>query len=74
MKQITFSIVVESDSDGFFVSCPSLQGCYSLGQNYEEAMRNIEDAIRLHVADRIASGEDIPEPAAVSLATLQVAV
>ena len=74
MKQITFPIVVESDSDGFFVSCPSLQGCYSQGQNYEEAMRNIEDAIRLHVADRIASGEDIPEPAAVSLATLQVAV
>ena len=74
MKQLTLPIIVESDSDGYFVSCPSLQGCYSQGETYEEAVENIKDAIRLHLQDRIASGEDIPEHVSVSLSTVEVAV
>ncbi len=74
MKQLTLPIVVESDADGYFVSCPSLQGCYSQGSSYEEALKNIEDAIRLHIADRVADGEDMPDPGTISLSTLQVAV
>ena len=54
MKNISLPIVVESDADGYFVSCPSLQGCYSQGDTYEEAVENIKDAIRLHIADRLA--------------------
>lgn len=52
MKHLTLPIVVEADSDGYFVSCPSLQGCYSQGDTYEEAVENIKDAIRLHIEDR----------------------
>ncbi len=62
------------DGDGYFVSCPALQGCYSQGDTYEEAVENIKDAIRLHLQDRIASGEDIPEHISVSLSTVEVAV
>lgn len=68
MKNYQFSIVVEKNSDGYFVNCPTLQGCYSQGDTYEEAIRNIEDAIRLHLADR--SQEDrnvILEPEMVSV-------
>ncbi len=53
MKNYQFSIIVEQDKNGYFVFCPELQGCYSQGDTYEEAMRNIKDAIKLHVADRI---------------------
>ncbi len=74
MKQITLPIVVEADSDGYFVSCPSLQGCYSQGDTYEEAVKNIKDAIRLHVEDRLAGGEEIPEHVSVSLSTVEVSV
>jgi predicted RNase H-like HicB family nuclease len=74
MKQLTLPIIVESDSDGYFVTCPALQGCYSQGDTYEEAVKNIKDAIRLHLQDRIASGEDIPEHVSVSLSTVEVAV
>jgi predicted RNase H-like HicB family nuclease len=52
MKNLTLPIVVEADSDGYFVSCPALQGCYSQGDTYEEAVLNIKDAIRLHLEDR----------------------
>ncbi len=74
MRQLTLPIVIEGDADGYFVSCPALQGCYSQGDTYEEAVENIKDAIRLHLQDRIASGEEIPEHVSVSLATVEVAV
>ncbi|MFH1054765.1 MAG: type II toxin-antitoxin system HicB family antitoxin [Candidatus Altiarchaeota archaeon] len=50
-KKYNFPVVVEGDEDGYFVSCPTLQGCYSCGDSYEDAMRNIGDAIRLHIQD-----------------------
>ncbi len=74
MKQLTLPVVIESDADGYFVSCPSLQGCYSQGETYEEAVENIKDAIRLHIEDRLADGEEIPERISVSLTTVEVAV
>jgi len=74
MRHLTLPIVVEADADGYFVSCPALQGCYSQGDTYEEAVRNITDAIRLHIEDRLADGEEIPEQVSVSLSTVDVAV
>ena len=74
MKQLTLPIVVEGDSDGYFVSCPALQGCYSQGDTYEQAVENIKDAVRLHIEDRLASGEDIPEHLTISLSTVEVSV
>jgi predicted RNase H-like HicB family nuclease len=55
MKNPEVSIVMELDSNGYFVSCPALQGCYSQGETYEEAVLNIKDAIRLHLEDRLES-------------------
>jgi len=74
MKHLTLPIIVEKDADGYFVSCPSLQGCYSQGTSYEEALGNIKDAIRLHIEDRLAVGEAIPEPEFVSLSTVEISV
>ncbi len=74
MRQLTLPIIIEADSDGYFVSCPSLQGCYSQGDTYEGAIENIKDAIRLHIADRLANGEEIPERVSISLSTVEVAV
>jgi predicted RNase H-like HicB family nuclease len=74
MQRLTLPIIVESDEDGYFVTCPSLQGCYSQGETYEEAIANIKDAIRLHVEDRVANGEEISRPVSVSLSTVEIAV
>lgn len=59
MKRFTFPVVIEKDGDGYFAYCPPLQGCYTQGDTYEEALANIEDAIRRHVEDRLARGEEI---------------
>jgi predicted RNase H-like HicB family nuclease len=74
MPRLTLPVILESDEDGYFVSCPALQGCYSQGENYEEAMANIKDAMRLHIEDRLANGEEVPEPVSVSLSTVEITV
>jgi predicted RNase H-like HicB family nuclease len=74
MKIYHFSVIIEKDRDGYFAFCPQLQGCYTQGDTYEEVLKNIKDAIHLHVEDRIESGEEIPQPESVSLTLLEVAV
>jgi len=59
MRHLTLPVVIEADRDGYFVSCPALQGCYSQGETYEQAVENIKDAIHLHIQDRLAAGEEI---------------
>lgn len=45
MKKL--AVAVEQDEEGFFVSsCPALKGCWSQGRTEEEALANIEEAIR----------------------------
>ena len=42
--------MIEKDEDGVFVaSVPSLRGCYTEGDTYEEVIKNIKEAIALCV-------------------------
>jgi len=74
MAGYRFSVVIEKDSEGYFAFCPELQGCYTQGLTYEEVLENVKDAIRLHIEDRIESGEEIPQAESVSLTSLEVAI
>ena len=72
MKQYDLPIILEQDKDGYFATCPDLQGCYSQGDTYEEAFDNIKDAITLHLQDRLGEKEDLPVQKSVSLSTVHV--
>ena len=74
MTNYRFSVVIEKDQHGYFAVCSELQGCYTQGETYEEVLGNIRDAILLHVEDRRAAGEEIPQPESVSLTSLEIAV
>jgi predicted RNase H-like HicB family nuclease len=74
MSIFKLSVVIEKDADGYHAFYPELQGCYSQGATCEEAMENIKDAIRLHLEDRIESGEEVPQAESVSLTVLEIAV
>jgi len=74
MKKYLFDVVIEKDAHGYYAYCPSLQGCYTQGNTYEDVLARIQDAIRLHVEDRIASGEPLPSVEAISVTSLEVAV
>ncbi len=74
MSPYRFSVIIEKNKEGYFASCPELQGCYTQGDTYEEVLENIKDAIRLHVEDRLEDGEEIPQSESVSLTSMEVAV
>lgn len=73
-RRLQLTAVVERDRAEYVAICPQLQGCYTQGRTYEEVVRNIRDAIRLHLEDRLAVGEPLPVPSEVTLAVLDVAV
>lgn len=74
MQNYNLPIIIEKDEDGYIAYCPELQGCYTQGETYEEALANIKDAIALHIQDRIESGEPVSRPEVLNIATVEVAV
>jgi predicted RNase H-like HicB family nuclease len=74
MKTYHFAAVIEKDEDGYYAFCPELQGCYASGGTFEEARANLADAIRLHIEDRLAGGEEIKVSESINLTTVEVAV
>lgn len=67
-------MVIEKDKDGYFAFTSELQGYYSQGDTYEEAIENIRDAIFLHVQNRLDNGEEVPQSRSLSLTSLEVEV
>lgn len=52
-----FPVTIDRDEDGVWVvECPSIPGCVSQGRTKDEAMKNIEDAIRLCLEVRAEQG------------------
>lgn len=55
-----YKIIMHRSDEGISVCVPALPGCWSEGDNEEEALANIEDAIREYLAaldDRFQDAE-----------------
>lgn len=47
---LNFKIVLEKDEDGWIIAtCPSLPGCISQGKTEKQALKNMKEAIELHI-------------------------
>jgi predicted RNase H-like HicB family nuclease len=54
---LKFTVTLDRDEDGVWVvECPAIPGCVSQGQTRDEAIENIEDAIRLCLEVRAERG------------------
>ncbi len=52
-----FVVTVDQDEDGVYVvECPAIPGCVSQGKSEEEALENIEDAIKQCIEVRAERG------------------
>lgn len=61
MAEYDFQIVIEQDEDGIYVaSVPVLQGCYTQGGTFEEALENIKDVIEMCIEEMREEGKEIP--------------
>jgi predicted RNase H-like HicB family nuclease len=47
-----YKIVLQKTDEGYSVSVPGLPGCWSQGDTEQEAISNIQDAIREYLAAR----------------------
>ena len=45
-----YKVVLHRTEEGVSVSCPGLPGCWSQGATDDEALENIQDAIREYLA------------------------
>jgi len=62
MKNFNYTIIFEREDDGgYHAFCPALKGCHSQGDTYDEALTNIQDAIKLYLESLMAHNEIIPE-------------
>jgi len=74
MKIFNYTIIFEKEKDGgYHVFCPALKGCHSQGDSYDEALNNIQDAIKLYLESLIAHNDPIPEED-IMIKPLRVAV
>jgi len=42
-------IIHEAEEGGYWAEVPSLPGCFSQGENFEEVKENIKEAIEVHL-------------------------
>jgi predicted RNase H-like HicB family nuclease len=47
----TDRVVLHHSEEGYSISCPGLPGCWSQGETEEEALTNIQAAIREYVEE-----------------------
>lgn len=74
MTKYRVPVIIEKDDDGFFAYCPTLQGCYTQGDTFEEVLKNTKDIIRLHIIERIEKNEEIPQPEIINLSLIEVSI
>ena len=59
---MNFKVIVEKDEDGFFIATvPALPGCISQGKSEKEALKNIKEAISLHISCLVQDGIPMTE-------------
>ena len=62
MRKLTYLAVFEPANDGYGVFFPDLPGCISMGDNLEEAQKNAQEALELHIYGMEKDSENIPVP------------
>lgn len=62
-QTMKYKIALQESEEGFSASVPGLPGCWSQGATEEEALENIQDAIREYLAavDDLLEGKNVRE-------------
>ena len=64
MNNYKYEIIIywSKDDNAFIAEVPELPGCMAHGNTYEEALKNIKDAIILWLDTAKEFGDPIPKP------------
>jgi antitoxin HicB len=64
------AVLQRESNGGYVVSVPVLPGCVSQGDNQDEALANIREAMELYLEDCRLAGDPIPEEDSVAYVKL----
>jgi len=61
-KVLEYMVMLHADEEygGYWVEVPSLPGCVSQGKSKEEALKNVKEAIELHLETLREDGQELP--------------
>lgn len=65
MRKLTYLAVFEPTETGYSVYIPDLPGCVSYGEDFEEAQKQVAEALGLHIYGMEKDGDEIPVPSKV---------
>jgi predicted RNase H-like HicB family nuclease len=61
-KIYNYTVIFEKEADGgYHAFCPVLKGCHSQGDNFEETLANITEAMELYIDSLLEDQEPISE-------------
>lgn len=66
MAKYVYPAIFTEDADGYSVRFPDVEGCFTSGENLQEALEMAEDALCLMLYDKEESGEAIPAASGVN--------
>jgi predicted RNase H-like HicB family nuclease len=75
-KVYQYTAIFEPDNEegGYTVTIPSLPGCISEGNNFEEALENIKEAAELYLEEFVNDKREIEEKEGVVVAPVQIRI
>ena len=66
VKVKSYPVILEPTKEGYSVFFPDLPGAVSAGEDYEDAIRNAEECLSLHLYGMIADGDKLSKPTHMS--------
>ena len=73
IRMTEYTIIIHpAEEGGYWVEVPILPGCYSQGKSIDEAMRNIKEAIELHIEGLMEDNEPVPVEDDLIIGRIQV--
>ena len=66
LKVKSYPAILEPTKEGYSVFFPDLPGAVSVGDDYEDAIKNAEECLSLHLYGMMTDGDKLPKPSHMS--------
>ena len=64
VRPYTVLLIPDNEDGGYVVKVPTLPGCVTQGETFEEAIENAKDVLEVWIEAALAAGEAVPEEVA----------
>jgi antitoxin HicB len=62
MRKLTYRVLLNKEPEGgYTVNVPSLPGCITYGETFEEAMAMAKEAMELYIESLVSHNEPVPD-------------